>query len=126
MTRKFKVNIDGKTFIVEVEEILNEIPKKETVKELEKQKDYKEVSLIKDLKEKSELKKEEILCPMPAKVISLKCKPGDVVKKGDILLIIDAMKMEHNIIAPRDGVIIEVKTFEGASVAHNQPLIIMS
>ena len=51
---------------------------------------------------------------MPGRVVKLMAKPGDAVKKGQALLILEAMKMEHTIVSPRDGVI------ERAAFAENQ------
>jgi 3-methylcrotonyl-CoA carboxylase alpha subunit len=47
----------------------------------------------------------ELTSPMPGKVIDVRVKPGDEVTKGDILLIIESMKMENNILAPFDAVV---------------------
>jgi 3-methylcrotonyl-CoA carboxylase alpha subunit len=43
--------------------------------------------------------------PMPGKVIAIKAKPGQAVRKGDELLVVEAMKMENALRAPRDGVV---------------------
>ena len=43
--------------------------------------------------------------PMPGKVIAIKVAPGDAVRKGDELLVVEAMKMENALRAPRDGVV---------------------
>ena len=43
--------------------------------------------------------------PMPGKVIAIKAAPGDAVRKGDELLVVEAMKMENALRAPRDGVV---------------------
>jgi len=64
-----------------------------------------------------------ISSPMPGKVVALKVSPGDKVRKGDVLLIIEAMKMENEIRAPRDGVVKEVFVSEGSSVSTGQPLL---
>ena len=66
-----------------------------------------------------------VVCPMPARVVSIKCSKGDRVKSGDILLVIEAMKMEHNLCAPKDGIVLDIKTMEGASVAYSQPLVLI-
>ena len=70
-------------------------------------------------------KKEVVVCPMPAKVISIVHKEGDWVRRGDVLLVVEAMKMENPICAPRDCVILEIKIKEGASVAAHQPLLLL-
>jgi len=46
---------------------------------------------------------EDIKAPMPGTILSLGVKQGDQVKKGQVLLILEAMKMENEILAPRDG-----------------------
>jgi len=54
--------------------------------------------------------------PLPATVLSVKVKNGDTVKKGDILFILEAMKMENEILAPCDGTVDSVSVANGAAV----------
>lgn len=61
--------------------------------------------------------------PMPGLVLSTKVQPGDVVKKGDALLILEAMKMENVIKSPTDGVIKIVHIADKNTVDKNQILI---
>jgi biotin carboxyl carrier protein len=65
----------------------------------------------------------EIKAPMPGLILDLKVAPGDQVKKGDVLLILEAMKMENSIKSPGDGVVKEVKVSLKQSVEKNQILI---
>jgi biotin carboxyl carrier protein len=65
----------------------------------------------------------EIKAPMPGLILDLKVAPGDPVKKGDVLLILEAMKMENSIKSPGDGVVKEVKVSLKQSVEKNQVLI---
>ncbi|MGB9680768.1 MAG: biotin/lipoyl-containing protein [Minisyncoccia bacterium] len=128
MIRKFKVNIGGKVYNVEIEEIFDEKSSGSAVKSnITTTPEPNQIQLSKPPKEDIQkgIKGEAIVSPMPAKVVSLKCRVGDRVKRGDTLIVIDAMKMEHNITSPRDGVILEIKTTEGASVSQNQPLIVI-
>jgi 3-methylcrotonyl-CoA carboxylase alpha subunit len=53
---------------------------------------------------------------MPGKVTSVEVAAGDKVAKGQRLLTLEAMKMEHGLIAPFDGVVAELNTSEGAQV----------
>jgi biotin carboxyl carrier protein len=60
---------------------------------------------------------------MPATVISVSVKPGDVVKKGDIVLVLEAMKMELPIRAAGDGVVAAVRCREGELVQADATLV---
>jgi biotin carboxyl carrier protein len=64
-----------------------------------------------------------IKAPMPGLIIDLKIKEGDIVKPGDALLILEAMKMENIIKSPGEGVVRSVKIKKGDSVEKNQVLI---
>lgn len=68
-------------------------------------------------------KLKEIKAPMPGLILDLLVAPGDLVKKGDVLLILEAMKMENSIKAPGDGIVKEVKVSAQQSVEKNQILI---
>src|SRR5262249_25373177 len=58
-----------------------------------------------------------ILSPMPGKIVSVAAKQGANVKKGDALVVLEAMKMEHTLTAPFDGKVIELKAHAGAQVS---------
>ena len=60
--------------------------------------------------------KVQIVAPMPGKILGVKVNSGDAVKKGQVVMILEAMKMENEIVAPQDGVIATIDTKEGASV----------
>lgn len=64
-----------------------------------------------------------INAPMPGIIIDLKVKKGQSVKKGDTLLILEAMKMENAIICPKDTTINEIHTVVGETVDKNKLLI---
>jgi 3-methylcrotonyl-CoA carboxylase alpha subunit len=64
-----------------------------------------------------------IEAPMPGQVRSVQAKAGDVVAKGDRLVVVEAMKMEHSLTAPRDGTVAEVLTAPGAQVEAGAALI---
>ena len=61
--------------------------------------------------------------PMPGKVIAVKVAPGDAVKKGDELLVVEAMKMENALRAPRDGKVLRVSARIGDSVSPGSVLV---
>ena len=59
---------------------------------------------------------ETVNAPMPGTILSVNVNNGQSVKKGDVLFVLEAMKMENEIMAPRDGVIASVNTTKGSSV----------
>lgn len=54
--------------------------------------------------------------PMPGKILSVKASVGQAVKRGEVIMILEAMKMENEIVAPSDGTIASINVNEGASV----------
>jgi len=64
--------------------------------------------------------------PMPGTVTALKAVAGQAVKRGDVLLILEAMKMENEIVAPADGVIAAFRVQAGASVNTGDTLVELS
>jgi len=65
----------------------------------------------------------EIKAPMPGMVLKIIAKEGDDVKKGDALLVLEAMKMENILKSPTDGVIKKIVAVQGVAVEKNQLLI---
>jgi len=64
-------------------------------------------------------------CPMPGTVLDIKVSAGDAVKSGDVLLILEAMKMENEITAMGDGKVISVNVAKGASVNAGDVLVVL-
>jgi glutaconyl-CoA decarboxylase len=68
---------------------------------------------------------EKVSAPIAGTILSVKVKVGDKVKSGDVLLILEAMKMENNIPSPRDGVVKEVHASEGKTVKYGDLLLVI-
>jgi len=66
-----------------------------------------------------------VMPPMPGKIVSVKVKEGDFVKTGDVVLILEAMKMANEIASPHDGRVREVRVSNGQSVAIEDVLIVI-
>jgi 3-methylcrotonyl-CoA carboxylase alpha subunit len=66
---------------------------------------------------------DDIRAPMPGLVKHLSARPGAEVARGDVLAVLEAMKMEHALVAPRDGVIAEVLVAAGAQVTDGTLLL---
>ena len=58
----------------------------------------------------------KINSPMPGKILNVKAKAGDSVKKGDVIILLEAMKMENEIVASQDGVLASVNVAVGDTV----------
>ena len=58
----------------------------------------------------------QVVAPMPGKILSVKANVGDAVKKGQVIMILEAMKMENEIVAPEDGTVKTIEVKDGASV----------
>jgi biotin carboxyl carrier protein len=63
---------------------------------------------------------------MPGNIIRVDVKQGDVVKAGQILIILEAMKMENEIVAPKDGTVAQVVTSKGSVVDTGSPLVVIA
>jgi 3-methylcrotonyl-CoA carboxylase alpha subunit len=57
--------------------------------------------------------------PMPGRIVNISVRPGQSVKRGQTLLTLEAMKMEHAILAPFDGVVADIEVAEGQQVTEN-------
>ena len=68
---------------------------------------------------------QQVLAPMPGKVVKILVKPGDDVKARQGLIVVEAMKMENELRSPKDGRVSEVLVAEGASVEAGRPLVVV-
>ena len=58
----------------------------------------------------------KVNAPMPGKILAVKANAGQAVKKGDVIIVLEAMKMENDIVAPQDGTIASVSCAVGDAV----------
>lgn len=66
-----------------------------------------------------------LLSPIQGTVLKINVAVGDSIKKGDVLLVIEAMKLENDIVAPKDGVIKGIKVSKGQNVNSKDELLII-
>ncbi|MDW7739465.1 MAG: biotin/lipoyl-containing protein [Bacillota bacterium] len=138
--KKFKVTVDGHTYLVEVEETEvtaeqktvgtseEEIAAKPVVTPapmIEKENPVSE-SKEKDLLQPAAGNGLEVKAPMPGSVLDVPVQVGDKVSEGDILLILEAMKMENELTAPQNGTVSAVLVKKGDTVNSGDPLIMLS
>lgn len=69
---------------------------------------------------------ETVAAPMPGNILRIDVNQGDTVKEGQILVILEAMKMENEIVAPKDGTVAQIVTSKGAVVDTGSPLVIIA
>ncbi|MBN2348999.1 MAG: biotin/lipoyl-binding protein [Bacteroidales bacterium] len=135
--QKFKFTIRGNDYDVEIknfEENIAIIEVNGTSYEVEIHREIKTTktpklvrNVISGKEEKIEKKdggaSTPVVAPLPGIILSVKVNIGDIVKKGDTLLIMEAMKMENNIMAEKEGVVESIKVKPGDSVLQGDVLI---
>ena len=67
----------------------------------------------------------KVTSPMPGNILSVSVQPGSAVKAGDIMFILEAMKMENEIVAPADGVVKQVLVSKGSVVNTDDVLAVL-
>ncbi|MCF0118074.1 MAG: biotin/lipoyl-binding protein [Bacilli bacterium] len=110
----YKVKVNGKTYKVEleaIEEVKSASPSVESVK-----KEAPKAST-------STGEGKEVLAPIQGNVLNVKVSVGSKVKKGDTLLVIEAMKLENDVKSPVDGEVSEVLVSKGQTVSSKQLLL---
>lgn len=137
--KKFKFTIRGNTYDVDlknIEENVASIEVNGTLYEVEVEhatKTSKTPTLVRKVvpSQTQNIEKREggsttaVKAPLPGKIMTLRVTKGDIVKKGDVLLIMEAMKMENNVLAEKDGVIENIRVQAGENVLEGDVLVEM-
>lgn len=63
-----------------------------------------------------------VTAPMPGKILAVKASAGQAIKKGEVIMVLEAMKMENEIVAPQDGTVASVNAAVGDSVESGATL----
>ena len=103
--KKYRVNVNGTVYEVELEEITGAAPAAAPV-----------AAPAAPAPAAAPAGGEKIAAPMPGTILSVNVAAGDAVKKGQVLMILEAMKMENEIMAPCDGTVTSVAAAKGAAV----------
>jgi biotin carboxyl carrier protein len=109
-----KLNIEEKTMVVKVNGVKFNLTLKDK---------YDELLHNLGLDQLAVKKMNDVKAPMPGMVLNILVQEGATVKKGDALIILEAMKMENILKSPTDGVIKKISANKGAAVEKNQILI---
>jgi biotin carboxyl carrier protein len=105
-TREFVVRVNGNLYHLQVKTPMDELLQKMGI----------DATASKKI--------DRITAPMPGLVLQVSVAPGDLVKKGDNVLVLEAMKMENAIKSPADGKVKTVLATPGKAVEKNAPLIL--
>lgn len=131
--RKFNITVNGKSYEVDVEEVGGVAPVARPAASAPVQKSApaqaaaptpaqpKAPTQAAPITEGSTT----VVSPMPGTILDIKVAVGAMVNKGDNLLILEAMKMENDIMAPVAGKIVAINTIKGASVNSGDVLIVI-
>lgn len=123
--KMYRVTVDGQIFTVHVEEILD---RSEKVAAAGGAPDGKTASAQQSAKSISPSAGAtfKVLAPMPGSIIELRVTEGKAVKEGDVLLVLEAMKMENEITAPRAGTVSALHVSAGDTVGSADLLVEIS
>lgn len=69
---------------------------------------------------------EPVKSPMPGNILKINVAQGQAVKEGDVLIVLEAMKMENDVVAPRDGTVAQIVVSKGAVVETGTTLVVMA
>ena len=125
--KKFNITVNGNQYEVEVEEIKDSST---SAPRIQHQAPVATAQPSAPIAPKAEAKKPvvtngvgSVKAPMPGTINDIKVTEGQAVKAGDVLVILEAMKMENEIMAPKSGKIVAVCTSQGASVNTGDALV---
>ncbi|MCB2291001.1 biotin/lipoyl-binding protein [Clostridium sp. CS001] len=124
--KKYNVKVNGTTYEVEVEEVNGEISNIQAPAAAAQMPQASAPQAPKPQVKKVITDGEKIECPMPGTVLKVNINAGDTVKKGQVMFILEAMKMENEIMAPHDANIVEVNVTKGAAVNTGDVLAVIS
>jgi biotin carboxyl carrier protein len=136
---KYNVTIQDKSYVVEIEDIntrpviayvegirFEVIPDTDPVgskSKFEVRQEAQPIQVIEKAKTDSNLHINELTAPLPGNVIEVFVKPGDEIEAGQVVVIIEAMKMKNSIRSTRAGKIAAVLVAAGQTVSHKQTLV---
>ena len=118
----YKVKVNGKTYEVQLESV-DEVKTESATSNEAKTKEAPKKETSKKASSSSSTNLVEVVAPIQGNVIDVKVKVGDKVKKGDVLLLIEAMKLENEVNSPSDGEVVEVIVSKGQQVTTKQLLL---
>lgn len=124
--RKFIIKVNGNSYEVEVEEVRGGAPAQITVPTTTPAPTQVAETAPAPKKEVAVSAGQEVIeAPMPGSIVRINVSEGQEIKSGDVLLILEAMKMENEIISPRDGKVVAITTSVGSTVNAGDKLVVI-
>ncbi len=121
--RQFNITVNGVTYAVEVEEVGKESASVKTPSVRTEGNAPKAAAPAQ--KPKTLAAGETVKAPMPGTILDIKVKEGDKIKNGQVLMVLEAMKMENEIVSPMDGQVIQILAAKGTSVNSGDILCVL-
>jgi biotin carboxyl carrier protein len=135
--KKFNVTVNGKTYAVEVEEVgagqggftyqpapaAPQTPVQQAPAAPQPQAPAAPVAAPAPKASSGPVDGETLSAPMPGTILDIRVSEGQNVKAGEILLILEAMKMENEIVSPKDGVVNRIHTSKSSTVSTGDALV---
>ena len=115
----YRIKMNGKTYEMEIDLIEEGKPKKEQPAPVVSKPIIQEPTGV---EKPAEVNPNAITAPMPGSIIQVMVNAGDEVKENDVILILEAMKMENEIMCPKDGTVTSVTVSAGTTVESGQVL----
>lgn len=115
LMKNYEITVNGKVYQVSVKEIdgeLNKIKENETISS--------------DKNNSDQLEGVSITAPMPGRILSVKVQENQSVKAGETVCLLEAMKMENEIVAPVDGIVSQIKVQSNQSVEAGEVLVFIT
>ncbi len=119
--RKFIVKVNNQQFEVELEEVKSSRQPEKPIERIPKPSANGNGSVAAPVSSNGE----KISAPMPGNIIKVNVKKGDTVKRGQVLLVLEAMKMENEIKAPADGKIADIKVEQGQCISAGDIMVVI-
>jgi biotin carboxyl carrier protein len=124
MLRKFNISIDGKKYLVEMEEIGAVAQTPASPVAVAPVQVAPAVSEVPPVRKPTPTAAEDAMtAPMPGTILKIAVKPGDQVEESQVLLVLEAMKMENEIVANKAGVVKGIFVNNNDTVNAGDPLI---
>ena len=117
--KKYNITVNGTTYEVVVEEVGADSSAPVFVPQAPKAAAAPAPAKAQAQAPKAPAGANSVIAPMPGTILEVKVSAGQSVKKGDVICVLEAMKMENDIPAPCDGVIASINVQKGASVGAN-------